>query len=339
MVEDKEPDETTLDTEEVEETPETLRETVEKNFDAATTEEVIEPKGERLRDDSGKFVAKNPEIEPEPVIEPLAPPTSWKKDHHERWGAMDRQTQEYINQRESEFASGVSTYKSEYDRLKPLDEAISPFMEDLRANNIDPGQWIHSLGTAHKLLASGQPQEKLSMFMKLANDYQVPVDQLFAQRDGKVFYNPQVQPHQAPPPDINKLVEDKFAEFSTQQAVEAFTGQTDSEGNLAYPHLETVRETMAQLLEAGLADDLSGAYKAALRHPRHVDIFDAELSQKQTAAEAAKKAEIKKTANIARRNTVSTNSATPKTNNGSNGKGTVRGSLEDAFDDVMTERV
>ena len=56
-------------------------------------------------------------------------------------------------------------------------------------------------------------------------------------------------------------------------------------------------------------------------------------------AEAAKKAEIKKTANIARRNTVSTNSATPKTNNGSNGKGTVRGSLEDAFDDVMTERV
>jgi len=39
----------------------------------------------------------------------------------------------------------------------------------LQENNIAPQQWISNLGTAHKTLALGSPQEKLQMFAQLAN--------------------------------------------------------------------------------------------------------------------------------------------------------------------------
>ena len=68
---------------------------------------------------------------------------------------------------------------------------------------------------------------------------------------------------------------------------------------------------MAGLLQAGLADDLPSAYEAALRHPRHADMFDAMQVQQRAQQEAEAKAAQKQKVVRARANAVSTPSATP----------------------------
>lgn len=342
----------------------TLRETVAAAFEEhlpETSPEAPElkaeggekPAGERLRDEHGKFVkteGKLPEKIPAvksqteqaqapTVVEKNAPPSSWKKEHHERWTGIDPETQKYILQRESEFAKGVSTYKGEYEQLKPLGEAVAPFLEDLRANNINPAQWVYSLGSAHYLLVKGTPEQKLSMFMKLANDYQVPLQQLFAKgEDGKVYFNPQVPSYAPPQPDINQLVESKMAEYFSRQNIRQFGSELDATGNPKHPHYDTVRETMAQLLESGLADDLESAYATALRHPRHAELYDSLQATQRETEEKARQEKIRQEAQRARSSAVSVKGKTPVAQSTPASKG-VRGAIEAAFDEVQTGRI
>ena len=160
--------------------PVTLRDTVEAAFDEHVPDETAAPVTEtpaveavtddRPRGPDGKFIPKEaaPEKPPaEPVIEAAPqvrpkPPSSWKKDYHPDWDALAEGkplTPEralallnYNLEREGQFASGVSTYKAEVDRLKPLADAIAPFLPALQQHNIDPGQWINNLGRAHECL-------------------------------------------------------------------------------------------------------------------------------------------------------------------------------------------
>ena len=340
--------------------PVTLRETVEAAFDEHVPDEAAAPvtetpavetvTDERPRGPDGKFIPKveaEPKAEtPPPVMEAVPqvrpkPPSSWKKDYHQDWEKIDPRVAEYINQREGEYAKGVSTYKTEYERLAPIGEAISPFLPALQQHNIDPGTWIRQLGQAHEMLATGAPEQKLGMFLKLARDYGVPVQQLFAQgQDGKVYFNPQVAPYQAPAPqvDVNALVERKFAEVYSQQQIQHFGTERDSAGNPAHPHYETVRETMAQLLEAGLADDLNSAYQAALTHPRHAELAAAERQQREAADKAAKAKVAAEQAQRARRSAVSPRTATPAGKTAGDTKG-IRSHIEAAFDQHADGRV
>lgn len=313
---------------------------------------------ERARGPDGKFVAKaegSPDETPpkavvaEPQVPPAAamqrpkPPSSWKKDYHADWEKIDPRVAEYINQREGEYAKGVSTYKTEYERLAPIGQAIEPFLPALRQHNIDPGQWIGNLGRAHELLVNGTPEQKLGMALKLFRDYNIPVQQLFAQgQDGKVYFNPQVAPYQPPAPqvDVNALVERKIAEMYSKQQITGFEQQRDAAGNPAHPHYDTVRETMAQLLDAGLADDLDSAYTAALAHPRHSELMTSIRKQQDEAAKAETARKAAEQAKLARRNAVSPRGATPASAAaGSGKKGSVRSVVEDAYEQHSGDRV
>lgn len=299
--------------------------------------------GERPRDEKGRFAPKAGQAEQEPapqVSAPAAPaadrpkpPSSWKKDYHADWEKIDPRVAAYINEREGQFASGVSTYRSEYERVRPIAEAIAPFLPELQQHGIEPGRWISQLGNAHRVLAGAEPQQKLGMFLKLAQDYQVPLQQLFQQgQDGKVYMNPQVQPYQAQPqlPDINGLVDRRIAEMRSQDAIQNFMQKTDGAGNPAHPHYETVRETMAQLLDAGLAQDLESAYEKAI--PFHPDLHAAVIQQKAEADKAEQARKAAEAARIARQKAVSPRSATPASA-APNGKKGLRASIEDAYEE------
>lgn len=314
---------------------------------------------ERPRGPDGKFVEKKAEptaatatastqtkptgsaATPAPAVgtpAPLARPSSWKKELEPQWAALPPDVQKYVLQREGEFAKGVSTYKTEWDNARPLIEAMRPFAPLLQQHGIKADQWISSLGNAHVALAQGSPEQKLSMFLKLAQDYQVPVQNLFQQgQDGKVYFNPQVQPHQAPAPqarapqaqDVERIIEQKFA----QQAAVQSLAQFEAEAPQKYPHYETVKADMARLLEAGFARDYPSAYQAAVRLPEHSEIFDAIQEQERAAKVAETQKAQAEAAQRARRNTVSPRTATPATTAKTNGKKDLRGTLEDAFEE------
>ena len=121
---------------------ESLRDSILNAVEAAetpTTEEVTSqeavetPKTSRPRDESGKFTKTQPDAdvkeiealeaqdEEKPAVKPR--PSSWKKDYEEHWGKLDPQLQDYIQQREADYAKGVSTYKNQWDQAAPIMES------------------------------------------------------------------------------------------------------------------------------------------------------------------------------------------------------------------------
>lgn len=332
---------------------------------AAASDEGAEPAAPaadtRARGPDGKFIEKPKEpaaapaaataqkptsapASPAPAAVPaasapaaLARPSSWKKELEPQWATLAPEVQKYILQREGEFAKGVSTYKHEWDTAKPVVDAMAPFMPLLQQNGISPDRWISQLGNAHVALAKGTPEQKLSMFLKLAQDYQVPVQQLFARgEDGQVYYNPQVQAYQPPaapqaqpqaPQDVRKTVQEVLNEERARQSLAAFEADVPTK----YQHYETVKADMALLLETGKAQTYEGAYKLALR--LHDDLWAAEQQAQSAAAEAERQKQAVEAAQRARRNTVSFRSETPGRAGATSGKKDLRGHLEEAFDE------
>lgn len=333
-------DQITANVDEAVETPEVVEEIQEV---AAPEGETAEQKEQRLRDERGRF-AKAEQVESAEIpiheVKKINRPSTWKKDyweHFDKLATENPQLAEYINQRESEYAKGVSTYKNEAERAKAIWGALEPFMPELQQHQIDPAQWVGNLGRAHQQLAKGNPQQKLQMFQKLAQDYGVPL-QALVQQDGQ--QDPVLQYVSPLYEQVNQLKGQLHSWQTQQQQAEQrqIQGQIEkfAEGR---PYFEQVRETMSGLLQSGLAQDLESAYEAAVRLPQHDSIFQ-ELQQQQKL-EAEKRAAEQRAvvATRARNQAVSTRSTTPTgPRSKSNGSG-LRETLAEAFESASTGRV
>ena len=268
-------------------------------------------------------------------------PSSWKKEYWDHWGKLDPSVAEYILQRENEYSKGVSTYKSEWENAKPLLDAVEPYRGLLQQHGIEPASHVKNLMEAHKVLALGSPQQKLVSFAKLIQDYQVPIEQLLVQgQDGKIYFNQQIfsQAQQQPQqrheqPDVRKTVQEVIAQERASAEAAAMEADTKT-----YPHFTTVKETMAGLLQAGLAQDLKSAYEAAIRMPLHSDIWEAMQTAQREAQEKEKQEAQRKATEAARRNLVSPKGQTPAGRPAGDKKG-LRATLESAFDEHVVGRV
>lgn len=325
---------------------------------AAAPTETETQRDERLRDEAGRFAkqeaktdqpgAGKPSAQPAALHGSDAPaqpaaaqqrapkPDSWKKEYETYWNNLDPKVADYIGQREKEFQTGVSTYKQEAENARSLNEALAPFLPNLQKHNIEPTNWIRNLGMAHERLALGSPNDKVATAVQLLRDYQIDPNALF-----NAIQNPQSiqQPtYQQPAPqvDIDKLVEQKFVEREISSEYNKFLADVPTQ----YPHYEAVKETMAGLLQAGLAQDYKSAYDAALRHPRHDELWQAERTQREQASIAAAAEKAKGVVNRARSNAVSVRSSTPSANMAtSQGNKSLRESLSESFDAVTSGRV
>lgn len=319
-----------------------------ENEAKATTPSVVETaeqKEERLRDEKGRFAPGKPEAKPQvaqktevtPVQRPQRP-SSWKKDYWEHWDKLDPKLAEYINQREQEYAKGVSTYKQEWEQAKPLIDAIAPFQQKFQqyGANVTGQDIIRNLGTAHFMLAEGSPQQKLQLIAKMIQDYQVPIEHMFVQgQDGKIYFNQQIlqAPQVEQTPDIDQVVEQKLLQRDVQNELKSFESNTEQ-----YPHFQQVRNTMAGLLQSGLAEDLKSAYEAAIRIPQHADIWETIQQQKRDQEEAQRAEEARRKVHTAKANAISPKTSTPSSPGQSKGKG-LRSTLEEKFDEFAGGRV
>lgn len=289
---------------------------------------------------------------PAAELKPLQRPSSWKKEMWPLWDKLvkgepltaeeARQKAEYILQREGDFAKGVSTYKQEWERAKPMLDAVAPYLPLYQQHGIDPAQQFAKYAEIHKSLAMGSPEQKLGVFLRMAQDYQIPVQNMFVRgQDGQVYFNQQLMqqaqqaPQQrAPQPDIRKTVQDLLAEERAHQEAAAMESDTQK-----YPHFAEVKQSMAGLLQAGLAQDLQSAYDAALRLPNHFHLFEAQQQQQRQKQEQERLEAQRKAAEAARRNQVSPKTSSPA---GQASKGSAKGlrsALESAFDEHTTGRV
>jgi hypothetical protein len=291
------------------------------------------PSETRPRDATGKFLAKteNPspvatthDVPPAPEAPVLQRPTTWKKEYLPLWDKLQSGQQltpeeavkflQYANQRENEYKTGVSTYKGE--------------AENAKANGIHPAAWINNLGRAHQVLAKGNDQQRLDMFVKLANDYRVPLQNLLGGQE-PTQQNQQLSQTQAQIDNLTKWIEN---EKQTRLTTEINRIQSDTEH---FPHFDQVRETMAQLLESGMAPNLEAAYTKAVRMQDDVWQIEQERLLNAARTETSKATAVAK----AKAAAVSPKSATPSSTATAKTTKDRRSLLESAFDENAGGRV
>lgn len=289
---------------------------------AVVSDALINPPADtRARDEQGRFAEKPkdqaatpqpaPAVAATPAVEAPKRPSSWKPELEAHWGKLPREVQEEVLRREGDAIKGISTYKTQYESAKPIMDALAPHREMMAAANMKPEQFISNLAGAHQTLSNGQPEDKLRAFAKLAQDYGVPLHELFIQaEDGKVYLNQQfsqqakpAQPQGLTAEQLEQRLAQRDAHAQLRQMVNQFRETKDAAGNPAFPHFDEVAATMDGILRAGLAKDLPAAYKAALALPQH-----AGLQQPPVADDKARKAEI---AARARAQVVSPRNQTP----------------------------
>lgn len=313
-------------------TPEAPAAPVETPPPNETAEQRLGRTAGRARDEQGKLLPGKA-VRPEPVERPQRP-SSWKKEMWEHWDKLDPNVAKYLHEREQQFASGVSTYKNEWEAVKPLQEAIAPFLPRLQQHGIDPGQWIKNLGTAHEVLALGTPQDKVSKFQQLLGEYGVPAQLAIQGQDGQWQLLGAPQRQQQQQPDVRRLVQEALQEQFTQQEIQRFANDKEK-----HPHYDTVRATMAGLLQSGLAENLEDAYQAALRHPKHSEIYDAQQQQQRGSEEQRRREEAAVRARRAKGNAFSVSGATPNAPSDGNAAKGVRAALDEAFEEHTAGRV
>lgn len=331
-----------------------IRETIASAVESHLPEvvETVEPtKEQKARDEAGRFAPeqnghKKEELQTKPVEKPRAQrPSSWKKDYWNHWDKLSggqaltpeeaTALADYTAQREQDYAKGVSTYKNEWDKAKPVLEALNPIAPLVQQHGFkDTNQWLGSAVQVFQGLSSGTPQQKLGTLFSLAAQYKVPLEEIFEQaEDGRYYLNTQKfgSLNQKPvaqqqPVNIKQTVQEILQEERATTQVEAISQDQEK-----YPHFNQVRETMAGLLRAGLVEDLQGAYHAALNMPIHADLKASIDQAKQATDETKKREEAANLAASARAKVVSPRSSTPANNGKATGKG-IRSVLEQAFD-------
>jgi hypothetical protein len=296
-----------------------------------TSEEVSEETTER--DEKGRFKAKaeesntesNQAEEPELVAEAsdvpkeeVTRPTTWKKEYVEVWDKMKggkplneqefAKFAEYANQREAEYKKGVSVYKAEADNARQLTDAIGQFTPELQKHGIHPVAWINNLGRAHYTLANGNPEQKVQMLHRLAQDYGIQLNQDALQMPEQAYVDPYqqqlMQQLQATQQQVQQLSAIRQQEENARLNQEIQRVSSDRE---RFPHFDMVREDMAQLLERGLAQDLESAYAKAVRMNDEAYKLEQEKLLKSANTQASKAQQVAK----AKATAVSPKSVTP----------------------------
>lgn len=319
----------------------TLRDTLESQFDAIEQAAPTEvPADTRARDEAGRFAPKKEDVAPATQAPPQAEqppqwagPSTWKKEYRPIYDKLAagqalspdeaKKLAQYNVERENDFKTGVSTYKAEATRAKEIQDAVTPFLPELQAQGIHPANWIKQLGQAHYALAKGAPELKLQVFRELAKQYGVPL--------GAVLQDPQ----QVPPivqelmGQLNDLKQQVGNVATWRQQQEETSLSSDLQKFAAeHPMFETVRGTMAQLLEAGLAHDLKSAHdKAVWMHE--------ETRGQLMATQTPKPNPVPQ----ARARAVSPRSATPSGQVVTAAAKDRRATLEEAFDQLGDSRV
>ena len=299
---------------------------------AEPVEEPVKSEPTRVRDAVGKFAAAVKEVAPvEAIAEPIEAikpnrPSTWKKEYWEKYDTLDPDLQGYINQRENEYKTGVSTYRAEAEKARQLNEAIAPFLPALQQNNIEPTAWIKNLGSAHQTLALGSPSQKYEMFQRLARDYGIDLS-----GNGQSIEQPPAdQQTQWLTQQVNALSQNWDSFQNKQQVSEQQVLQSEiSTFADKNPHFETVRDTMAGLLQAGMAQDLQTAYDKAIR--LNDDVWQQEQTRSTNTGIQAQVAAAAKAKTLA----ISPKSATPSGGKTSDGKG-LREQLRAQFDAVAS---
>lgn len=260
--------------------------------------EAPEEKAQRIRDDHGKFKAKEvaEHVPDAPVVETTPAPNTWKKEAAEKWAKLPPEIQAEVSRREADFHKGIEQYRNAAQFAQTMERAITPHIATLQKLGVSPDKAVSELMNADARLRQGD----IGYFASLAGAYGFDRAQL-----AQIFSGEQLQPQQVDP--TVSAMQQKVQQLEGWIQQQTMMGQQKEQETLnseiasfaadpSHSHFESVKGHMAALLQAGQANDLASAYEQAIyANPQTRALVIAE-QQNAARAEAAKKAQAAKVA-------------------------------------------
>ena len=291
-----------------------LRTALEEAFNQEPEEmqEEIQEEVQEIEESPQELAEEQPIEEIVEEVKPVQRPSTWKKEYVQIWDKLEKNEPvtkeeftkfaEYANQREDEYRKGVSAYKGEFDRIKPLENVIAPYRQHLQQQGINEVALVDNLVKSHFVLAQAPYEQKVQMFNRLAADYGI-------QLNG----NPQqIDPYIQQMMNELNAVNQEVGTIKSRYEQEEFNRLSKEINRVAedvekFPHFEMVRENMARLLERGDAHNLETAYAIAVRMNEKVWSIELERLLNQASKQASKAQQVAK----AKATAVSPRSVTP----------------------------
>ncbi len=292
---------------------------------------------DRPRDEIGRFAAKEPQEVAQGAVQEVAPiverkpPSSWKPEAQTAWAKADKGeplTAEEVRllaleaeRREGDFHKGVQEFKTHSERARAYDQVITPYRDYLQTLGVDAPTAINALLNADKTLRTGDPATKAAYFAKLAQEYGIDLGQV--QQPAPVDANTQFLMQQ-----MHSLrQQQEMWQNQIQQQERARAEAELSEFAANKPHLDAVRNDMADLLQAGKAKSLNEAYDMAVW--MRPDIRQTLIEQQR--AEAQRKAVEQAQAARAKTASVLVKGSSPSSGGSTAPSGSLRDQLAAAF--------
>lgn len=233
--------------------------------------------------------------------EPNAFKPPWKKAALAEWEKLPPLARAEIERRENDFHKGIEQYKTGAQTAQEWDRTVQPYMATIQSFGVSPQAAVNELLKTDHQLRYGSPQQKLSLWLQVANSYGMDLQTIangIQQVAGEQVWQQQnpVDPRlQALQQRVDQLQQQQFQ--SQQQAVTAEHSAIDSEiaafaANPDHEHFGLLQKDMAVLLQNGLAKNLEDAYEMAMRqNPQTYQIW---LAQQQQEWDAQRKAQVAK---------------------------------------------
>lgn len=283
-------------------------------LEADEPEETAEERAERVRDEKGRFAAKQqeetqpetpPEVEPveEPVLSPEVQRLGLRKEEAAEWAKASPVLQQALLRRSEEMHKGLEQYRGAAQFAQKIAQAFQPYEHTLQQLGVSHEVAVSRLLEADNTLRYGSPEQKAHALASLAYQYGIDIGQVQA----TPAPDPQVHALQSELNQLRGIIND-FQR--TQQEREQGTLNSEiakfAEGR---EHFEQVREDMAALLQAGRAKDLSDAYEQAVwANPQTRAAMlakqQAEVAAKVEAERKAQEAKKANAVNVPRRGSV-----------------------------------
>ena len=255
-----------------------LRDELKKQFKAAAepvrpTKEAKEPEKstkpaeERPRDETGKFVAaekptESPKTEAEAqpeASEAIRPPPGWSAESKAAFNSLPDHLKGDVIKREKEIADGFKSKDEKLNRYQEIEQVLSSARPIYQKNGVQSDAEAIKRLFAWESYIRSNPQQAIQ---EIARQYGVtlapdsPTSQ--AQDDIPQWARAILDRSETESQRLARL------EAENAQQQQAAIAQDLTSFSKDKPYFERVRVQMGQLMQAGLATDLQGAYQKAI---------------------------------------------------------------------------
>lgn len=220
-------------------------------------------------------VGAQPQGEDAVQFDPAKPPAGWRPDMKAKWNGIPQDVREEITRREQDTAYGVQKLQQYYAPMEEIFQVIQPYGDYFNHIQEDPRAYLGSLIQVEQTLRMGNPAQKVSLLLSLADQFGVPMrGALDGAMQGKLnqMLNQAHQQWKTPtplPPQVAQEVQ-YLRQFKDQMENEAANYELESfAAQPGHDYLEWVRDDMADLIEYGYAETYQDAYDlACFRNPQ-----------------------------------------------------------------------